>query len=173
MHAAAAAPAAPKASPAATAGGLLDGDMAGLVSLDTLSLGNKSCACLGLLVCPPSQALWPCSLPSPTLPAKPFFKPYEDTYYIIEVPSQRWNNVVFNYYDNKVDLWINGILERNMDLQNNPLTHLPTDVITLGSNNGLMGGICNIQFFDKPMTMTQITQSYNFLYSRNPPVNNL
>jgi len=69
MHAAAAAPAAPKASPAATAGGLLDGDMAGLVSLDTLSLGNKSCACLGLLVCPPSQALWPCSLPSPTLPA--------------------------------------------------------------------------------------------------------
>ena len=100
-------------------------------------------------------------------------KTYQDTYFIMKVPSQRWNNVVFNYYDNKVDLWINGILERNMDLRNNPLTHLPTDVITLGSNNGLMGGICNIQFFDKPMTMTQITQSYNLLYSRNPPVNNL
>jgi hypothetical protein len=95
------------------------------------------------------------------------------TYFVMTVPSQKWNNVVFNYYDNKVDLWINGNLERNMDLQENPLNHHQSDVITVGSKSGLIGGLCNLQFFSKPMTATQITQSYNLLYSQNPPLNNL
>jgi hypothetical protein len=34
----------------------------------------------------------------------------KDTYFILSVPSQKWNQVVFNYYENKVDLWINGNL---------------------------------------------------------------
>ena len=95
------------------------------------------------------------------------------TYFIMSIPSQKWNNIVFNYYDNQVDLWINGNLERNMDLRENPLNHHQSDIITVGSKFGLMGGLCNLQFFSKPMTATQITQSYNLLYSQNPPVNNL
>jgi len=107
-----------------------------------------------------------------TVPTKPDIE-NNTTYFIMSVPSQKWNNVVFNYYDNKVDLWINGNLERNMDLQENPLNHQQSDVITVGSKSGLMGALCNLQFFSKPMTATQITQSYNLLYSQNPPVNNL
>lgn len=107
-----------------------------------------------------------------TVPSNPD-KENNTTYFIMSMPSQKWNNVVFNYYDNKVDLWINGNLERNMDLQENPLNHQQSDVITVGSKSGLMGALCNLQFFSKPMTATQITQSYNLLYSQNPPVNNL
>jgi len=107
-----------------------------------------------------------------TVPTKPDIE-NNTTYFIMSVPSQKWNNIVFNYYDNKVDLWINGNLERNMDLQENPLNHRQSDVITIGSKSGLMGGLCNLQFFSKPMTATQITQSYNLLYSQNPPLNNL
>ena len=98
---------------------------------------------------------------------------YQDTYFIVSVPSQKWNQVVFNYYDHQVDLWINGNLERNMDIKQNPLRQTQTDVITIGSDFGLMGAICNIQFYSKPMTLSQISQSYNVLFSQNPPVNNL
>jgi hypothetical protein len=94
----------------------------------------------------------------------------EDTYFILPVPSQKWNQIVFNYYNNKVDLWINGNLERNMDLYLNPIQQTQTDTITIGSKFGLMGAICNIQFYSKPMTSSQISQSYNLLYSQNPPV---
>ena len=107
-----------------------------------------------------------------TVPSNPDIE-NNTTYFVMSVPSQKWNNIVFNYYDNKVDLWINGNLERNMDLRENPLNHHQTDVITIGSKFGLMGALCNLQFFSKPMTATQITQSYNLLYSQNPPVNNL
>jgi len=101
--------------------------------------------------------------PNPTLE-------YQDTYFILAVPSQKWNQIVFNYYDNKVDLWMNGNLERNMDLHLNPIQQTQTDTITIGSKFGLMGAICNIQFYSKPMTSSQISQAYNLLYSRNPPV---
>jgi len=110
----------------------------------------------------------PSSSSSPNTPLQ-----YEDTYFILAVPSQKWNQVVFNYYDNKVDLWINGNLERNMDLHLTPIQQTPTDTITIGSKFGLMGAICNIQFYSKPMTSSQISQSYNLLFSQNPPVNNL
>jgi hypothetical protein len=96
---------------------------------------------------------------------------FQDTYFIVSIPSQKWNQIVFNYYDNKVDLWINGNLERNMDLHLNPIQQTQTDTITIGSKFGLMGAICNIQFYSKPMTSSQISQAYNLLYSQNPPVN--
>lgn len=109
-----------------------------------------------------------------TVPStKPSVEEYQDTYFVLPIPSQKWNQVVFNYYDNKVDLWINGNLERNMDLHLNPIRQTQTDTITIGSKSGLMGAICNIQFYSKPMTSSQITQAYNLLYSQNPPLNNL
>jgi hypothetical protein len=126
------------------------------------SLGKPSITYLG-------NSQWKFNL---TVPSNPDIE-NNTTYFIMSVPSQKWNNVVFNYYDNKVDLWINGNLERNMDLQENPLNHRQSDVITVGSKSGLMGALCNLQFFSKPMTATQITQSYNLLYSQNPPLNNL
>ena len=106
-----------------------------------------------------------------TVPSKkPSVEQYQDTYFILPVPSQKWNQVVFNYYDNKVDLWINGNLERNMDLHSIPIQQTQTDTITIGNKWGLMGAICNIQFYSKPMTSSQISQAYNLLYSQNPPV---
>ena len=128
------------------------------------NLGKPSIAYVG-------NSKWKFNLTVPTSQNLPL--QYEDTYFILAVPSQKWNQVVFNYYDNKVDLWINGNLERNMDLHLTPIQQTPTDTITIGSKYGLMGGICNIQFYSKPMTSSQISQSYNLLFSQNPPVNNL
>ena len=93
--------------------------------------------------------------------------------YILKIPSQTWNYIVFNYHDNQVDLFVNGNLERSMDLTSFPIQQKPTDTIQVGDNNGIDGAICNIMYYEKPMTLTQITQSYNLLYNKNPPVNNL
>jgi hypothetical protein len=99
--------------------------------------------------------------------------------YMTYIPSQKWNNIVFNYNNNNVDLFINGNLEKTMNLFDNkkesynPYMFSPSDVISVGSLNGIPGAICNIVYYDKPLTKTQISQSWNMLFSQNPPINNL
>ena len=92
------------------------------------------------------------------------------TNYILKIPSQKWNHVVFNYYENNVDLFINGNLERNMDLKWNPLRYLPTDIISVGDMNGIDGAICNIKYYNIPLTQTKISQIYNMYIMKNPPL---
>jgi hypothetical protein len=93
-----------------------------------------------------------------------------ETNYIMNIPSQKWNHIVFNYYENKVDLFINGNLERSMDLKNNPILQLPTDIISVGDKNGIHGSICNIIYYNIPMTKTKISQIYNTYFMKSPPI---
>ena len=93
-----------------------------------------------------------------------------ETNYIMNIPSQKWNHIVFNYYENKVDLFINGNLERSMDLKNNPILQLPTDIISVGDKNGIHGSICNIIYYNIPMTKTKISQVYNTYFMKSPPI---
>ena len=91
--------------------------------------------------------------------------------YIMKMPSQKWNHIVFNYYENNVDLFINGNLERSMDLQMNPILQLPTDIISVGDDtNGINASICNIIYYSIPMTQTKISQLYNTYFMKNPPI---
>lgn len=92
------------------------------------------------------------------------------TNYILKIPSQKWNHVVFNYYENNVDLFINGNLERNMDLKWNPLRYLPTDIISVGDADGIDGAICNVKYYNNPLTQTKISQIYNMYIMKNPPL---
>ena len=41
--------------------------------------------------------------------------------FLISLPSQKWNNFVFTYTDNKVDLFINGVLVKNHNFTNNSM----------------------------------------------------
>jgi hypothetical protein len=91
----------------------------------------------------------------------------------LHIPSQKWNNIVFNYYDNQVDLFVNGNLETNTNLSSNPIQHFSTDVISVGCNNGIQGAICNVRFYKNPLKLNQITQAYNLLNSTSPPLNSL
>ena len=86
------------------------------------------------------------------------------------IPSQKWNHIVFNYYENTVDLFINGNLERSMNLKNSPIHLLPTDIISVGEVNGIHGAICNIVYYAEPLTKTKISHVYNTNFMKNPPV---
>jgi hypothetical protein len=94
-----------------------------------------------------------------------------DTNYEISLPNQKWNNFVFNYFGSKVDLYINGSLERTFNFSKNVPVYLPTDVITVGSPNGLDGAICNVNYYKTPLSSDKIATIYNLLFMKNPPMN--
>jgi hypothetical protein len=98
-----------------------------------------------------------------------------DTSYDIELTSQKWNHLFFNYHDNSVDLFINGVLERTYDMKGIAMLpeYSPFDIITVGEDGGLDGAICNVTYYTNEQSKFQITNLYNLLMNKNPPINNI
>ena len=94
----------------------------------------------------------------------------EDAKYEISVENQKWNYFVFNYFDSKVDLYVNGSLARTFEFSDNMPTYSASDMITVGSENGLDGSICNLKYYVKPLDKTEIAKKYNIYSLKNPPV---
>jgi Concanavalin A-like lectin/glucanases superfamily len=89
--------------------------------------------------------------------------------YSLTLPSQKWNYIVFNYYSDKVDLFINGILERTFVFHENMPNYLAIDHVVIGSDPGLDGAICNVNYFTSPLSKSKISGTYNLLMAKNPP----
>jgi hypothetical protein len=95
--------------------------------------------------------------------------------YDISIQGQKWNNIVVNFNENDTaDIFVNGNLERTFKTsKRQTMENSLPNTINIGSNNGLYGAICNINYHKTPLTPTQIAQTYNLLYNKNPPVNNI
>jgi hypothetical protein len=91
--------------------------------------------------------------------------------YEVSIPNQKWNFIALNYFDSKVDLYINGHLERTFTFSDNIPQYSSADLVKLGSENGLHGAICNVTYNVKPLTSEQIAMLYNIHHMKNPPVN--
>ena len=85
--------------------------------------------------------------------------------YDMMMPYQKWNNIVFNYNGNSVDIFIND-----------KPSFQKTDIIVVGQDNGqvnndsIYGSICNVVYYKNPMTNIDIINNYNLLMYKNPPV---
>jgi hypothetical protein len=90
--------------------------------------------------------------------------------YELTLPSQKWNNFVFNYDSNKVDLFVNGDLVRTFNFTMNRPVVTATDTIVIGSDDGLTGAICNIRYYSHILSSKYIVSNYNLLMYKNPPV---
>ena len=90
--------------------------------------------------------------------------------YQISMPNQKWNFIALNYFASKVDLYVNGNLERTYYFTNNVPEYSPSDQVILGSDNGLNGAICNVNYHKNLLTSDQIATLYNMNYLKNPPV---
>lgn len=90
--------------------------------------------------------------------------------YEVNIPQQKWNMLSFNYFESKVDLYINGNLERTFNFSNNMPDYSSNDAVLLGSDDGVSGSICNITYNKKPLTSEQIATLYNTNYFKNPPI---
>jgi hypothetical protein len=94
-----------------------------------------------------------------------------DAGFELTAPNQKWNNFVFTYNNNIVDLFVNGNLEKtvNRDKQHSQ----KNSIIKVGSDNGIYGAICNIRYFEVPLPKNTIVNMYNLLMAQNPPINNI
>jgi hypothetical protein len=89
-----------------------------------------------------------------------------------KVPLQRWNNLVFNYHDNMVDIFLNGELASTISLAENCIPYYGDEMnMTIGDDkNTLHGAICNVHYSQNMMSSSKIAQNYNLLKLRNPPI---
>lgn len=94
----------------------------------------------------------------------------KDTFYDVTIPNQKWNHIVMNYTNNHVDIFINGVLERSFSMVNTMPIYNDLDTITVGDENGLDGGICNVVYYRHPLSDEQIAILYNSKMSSDPPI---
>jgi hypothetical protein len=82
---------------------------------------------------------------------------------------QKWNNIIINYNGGTFDVFING------DLVKSSIEVVPYytyDNLTIGENNGIKGGICNVIYFRKPLNANNIYYIYHTVKNRTPPTLN-
>jgi hypothetical protein len=92
-----------------------------------------------------------------------------ERFYEFKMPGQRWNQIVFNYTPNYVDLFINGHLERTFYLKNKQPNYATPDLMKIGATDGIIGAISNIVYHKKTMTKSAIAADYNILKKQSPP----
>lgn len=92
--------------------------------------------------------------------------------YKFNMDLQKWNYVVVNYHDSQADLLVNGIIQytSKFDNGNIPQSLIMDDVIKVGSNDGISGAICNVNYFKEPLPFAYITSTYNIYKNLNPPI---
>jgi hypothetical protein len=88
-----------------------------------------------------------------------------------DMPLQRWNHVAFNYTKSSIDLFVNGNLVSTSKHRNQVEEALKIDdIISIGQENGLSGGICNIVYYKSPLFQYEIQNMYNFNKNKDPPL---
>ena len=84
------------------------------------------------------------------------------------IQLQKWNHIALNLYNGTMDIFYNGDLAKSIPGVV-PWVNMG-DNLTIGANNGINGGVCNITFFNKPMTYAQIYYLYELFKNKTPPV---
>jgi hypothetical protein len=80
---------------------------------------------------------------------------------------QKWNNIIINYNGGILDIFLNGELVKSSI---GVVPYYTLDNLTIGEDNGINGGICNVVYFNKALTATNIYILYNMLKNRTLPV---
>lgn len=91
---------------------------------------------------------------------------FKQVYETNNVIYQKWNNIVINYEDGYVDVFLNGVLVGSID---DVVPYMSFDNIVAGANNGIMGGICNVNYYKDTLSEKNIRLNYKTLRSKNFP----
>lgn len=84
-----------------------------------------------------------------------------------EVMLQKWNNVIINYSGGVLDIFLNGELVKS-DIGVVP--YYTFDTLTIGEENGIKGGMCNVVYFKRPLNSSNISYIYNSNKDKSPPI---
>lgn len=82
---------------------------------------------------------------------------------------QKWNNIIINYNGGTMDIFLNGeLVKSSIEV----VPYYTYDNLTIGENDGIKGGICNVVYFRRALTSTNIYYLYNSVKNRTPPILN-
>jgi hypothetical protein len=82
---------------------------------------------------------------------------------------QKWNNIIINYNGGTMDIFLNGeLVKSSIEV----VPYYTIDNLTIGENEGIKGGICNVIYFRSALTSSNIYYVYNTVKNSTPPVLN-
>jgi len=84
-----------------------------------------------------------------------------------QVLLQKWNNVIINYSGGTLDIFYNGKLAQSSV---EVVPYITLDTLTVGTDNGISGGIANLYYYTMPLRIDQITNLYNSVKDQKMPV---
>ena len=82
---------------------------------------------------------------------------------------QKWNNIIINYNGGTMDIFLNGELVKSAP---EVVPYYTIDKLTIGENGGIKGGMCNVIYFRKSLSASNIYYLYSTMKGQNPPVIN-
>uniref|UniRef100_A0A6C0HC41 Uncharacterized protein n=1 Tax=viral metagenome TaxID=1070528 RepID=A0A6C0HC41_9ZZZZ len=84
-----------------------------------------------------------------------------------DILLQKWNNIIINYNGGTLDIFYNGeLVKSSIEV----LSWMSYDTLSVGTKNGIHGGICNLIYFNKSLNIQQINNLYNSVKDNTPPV---
>jgi hypothetical protein len=86
---------------------------------------------------------------------------------IKDFPLQTWTNIVVTYNGGTLDIFLNSKMIASIP---NVVPYMNTDPLTIGEDNGIGGGVCNVVYFPNVISLERIKINYNALKNTNPPV---
>jgi hypothetical protein len=82
---------------------------------------------------------------------------------------QKWNNLIINYNGGTLDIFLNGeLVKSSIEV----VPYYTYENLTIGENDGIKGGICNVVYFRRALTSQNIYFLYHTVKNRNPPILN-
>jgi hypothetical protein len=82
---------------------------------------------------------------------------------------QKWNNIIINYSGGVLDIFLNGDLVKSSV---GVVPYYTLDNLTIGEENGINGGICNVVYFKRALNASNIYYLYNMVKNKTPPILN-
>ena len=79
-----------------------------------------------------------------------------------DAPHEKWNHIFVNYDKNTVDMYLNGELKTTIPREYKTGEFLVGDILTIGEDDGLQGGIAKVVYYERPLLIHEIRNVYNY-----------
>jgi hypothetical protein len=89
-----------------------------------------------------------------------------EVYQTHDIMYQKWNNIVINYDNGIMDVFLNGVL---VGSHSDVMPYMSFDTIVTGAFDGIMGGICNVNYYRNTQPEKTIRLNYKALRGKEFP----